>query len=43
MDSVAVLGPIAEGVTVTLIVQLNPAAKLEPQVLVWPKLALIAI
>jgi hypothetical protein len=33
----AVRLPLAEGVKVTLIVQLAPAATLDPQVLVWAK------
>jgi hypothetical protein len=33
----ALRAPVAVGVNVTLIVQLAPAAKLVPQVFVWPK------
>ena len=40
----AVRVPLAVGVKVTLIVQLAPAATLEPQVLVWAKsLALVPV
>src|SRR5579864_3619077 len=35
----AVLGPAADGVNVTLIVQAAPTAMLVPQVFVWVKLA----
>jgi hypothetical protein len=38
MLSVAARAPLAEGVKVTLIVQLAPAATELPQVLVWAKL-----
>ena len=42
MLSEAVRLPLAEGVKVTLIVQLAPAATLDPQLLVWAKsLALV--
>jgi hypothetical protein len=37
MLSEAVRLPLAEGLKVTLIVQLAPAATLEPQLLVWAK------
>ena len=37
IDSVPVRVPICVGLKVTLIVQLAPAAKLEPQVCVWWK------
>ena len=36
-ESVAVRLPVAEGVKVTLIVQLCPSPRLEPQLLVWLK------
>ena len=38
-----VVEPVAEGVKVTLIVQLELAATLEPQVLVWEKSPLEAM
>jgi hypothetical protein len=41
MDSAAVLGPFAEGVKVTVMVQLAPAATEVPQVFVWAKSALL--
>ena len=40
--SEAVRLPVAVGVKVTLIVQLAPAARLLPQLLVWPKSPLLA-
>jgi hypothetical protein len=43
MVSVPVSGPVAVGEKVTLIVQEPLAATLPPQVLVWPKLALVAM
>ena len=41
--SVAVLAPGAVGVNVTLMVQLAPAATVEPQVFVWAKSPLAAM
>jgi hypothetical protein len=41
MVSVPVSGPVAVGEKVTLIVQEPLAATLFPQLLVWPKLALV--
>ena len=38
---VALLVPVAVGVKVTLIAQLDPAARLEPQLLVCPKSPLL--
>ena len=38
---VALLVPVAAGVKVTLIAQLDPAARLEPQLLVCPKSPLL--
>jgi hypothetical protein len=43
MVSVPLSGPVAVGEKVTLIVQEPLAATLPPQVLVWPKLALVAM
>ena len=37
MASAAVRLPLADGVKVTLMVQLAPAARLDPQLLVWEK------
>lgn len=37
IDTAAVLGPMAAGAKVTVIVQLPPAATELPQVFVWPK------
>jgi hypothetical protein len=43
IDSVPVRLPICDGLKVTLMVQLAPAAKLEPQVFVWLKSPLAAM
>ena len=43
MVTVPVLIPVAVGLKVTLRMQLEPAATLEPQVLVWEKLPLTLI
>ena len=40
--NVPFLVPAAVGVNVTLIVQLDPAARLEPQLFAWPKSPVMA-